>query len=778
MLPKGIRRVDSVNQLFKVMAFYRKIIFILLVCIPFLLPAQKEANNWMFEHFQLDFNTPQVTFIPNNVTNTMSMGFTSISDSLGNLIMYTNSFSIWGKDYQLISNGDSLLPTGYHTYLQESVIVPVPGSRTQYYIFTVDPYNGFSWHGFYYCIVDMSLNGGHGKVTQKQVKLLDRVWNKIAAVYHSNHRDIWIIVQGYRSNNYYTYKITPAGVPSNPLVNTIGRIMDEDYGQLKVSPDSKTIAISMNEDDYRGVNLFDFNNTTGAMSNCRSFSPPVPPWDLCDGMEYSPDCRKIYLAMNYSYGSLYQFDITLPTGDDIAESAKDVLNTTLTDIVQLELGPDHRIYFTKGAGSVGGTLYIGIIEHPNIPGDSCGAEEFGMYLNGANVSDRRTPVFLREYFYKPTDFTFHPACLADSVLFKLFYVPGMDSVSWYFGDGLNSKLTQPLHKYAATGDYQAMSVAWYKGITDTTVHMVSINPSPIVSLGPDTTVCPGYLLSASNSGSEFLWNDGTTADHLLPGGTGTYWVRVTNQFGCEAADTVRIMLYPSADFSLGSDTVVCSNSGFILSPAPPQQGAGYQWSTGSAESFIRPVQSGLYWLRLTTAKGCVHTDSINLVINPSPAVNLGNDTVIGCSTVLTLDAGSYTFPVTYLWDDHSFRQLRTVNGEQLLKGANRFYVQVTGPDHCSGSDTIVITGRGPEDCKWKDAVVYPNPGTGIFFIRLPEIYSLRMELYSLPGQMISLTDLKGSDLYTVDYSMFPKGVYIMKLFYGGGFKKIVKLIIM
>jgi len=354
----------------------------------------------------------------------------------------------------------------------------------------------------------------------------------------------------------------------------------------------------------------------------------------------------------------------------------------------------------------------------------------------------------------------------------------MDSVSWHFGDGLTSKLAQPRHKYPATGDYLAMSVAWYKGIPDTTIHTVTINPSPLVSLGPDTTVCPGYLLFASNPGCVFLWNDGTTADHLLPPGTGTYWVRVTNRFGCEASDTVRIIVNPSAEFSLGRDTAVCSNSGFILSPSPTHQGAGYLWSTGSSESFIRPVQSGLYWLRLTTAEGCVHTDSISILINPSPIVMLGNDTAIGCRAVLTLNAGSYTFPVTYLWDDHSFKQLRTVNGDQLLKGENRFYVQVTGQDHCSGSDTIVITRRGPEDCQWHDVVIYPNPGPGIFNIRLPDFYSLRVQLFSLPGQMISLTDLQGSDLYTVDYSLLPKGVYIMKLFYGDGYKKIVKLIIM
>jgi len=731
--------------------------------IAFNLHAQKEANNWILNNSSLNFNTQEVSVIPNSMFNLSSSGYTSISDSLGNLLFFTNSFKIYDRNYQVMNNGDSLLPPGYHSGKQESVIFPKPGSNSIYYIFTTDPFNNFNWQGLYYSMVDMSLNGGQGKVVLKGIKIQDSTTNKIAATYDLNHRDVWLIVHKYRSNHFYAYKITPAGISTNPVINRIGRSDRGDSGQLKISPDSKTAAVSMDEFDTWGVDLFDFDNSTGIFSNVRSFWVDDSYYSNCYDMEYSPDGRKIYLGItNY----LYQFNITLPTGPEITASAREVLQMTYNDPYQMQLGPDHKIYFMKGGGSVYGLKYLGVISQPNISGDSCQAVECGLYLNEGYSADAYTPNFLHEYFYKPTDFVVQKACLSDSVIFKLSFVPGMDSIFWSFGDGLTDKSLHPKHKYVVTGDYEVMSVAWYPGIADTTFHTITIHPSPVFSLGPDTAVCSGYQLKVTNPDYHYVWNNGDTSHSITPGASGTYWITATNQFSCAITDTLHLVLYPLPQFSLGNDTSVCSGSFLLLSPNIQGQDYNYTWNNGSTASSLQVSTGSLYWLMITDTSGCQFTDTITVQTAPVPAVNLGKDTILSCHSTLYLSAGYYGDPNTYLWDDNSQYPTRILRGSELPEGPSVFYVTVISPNHCIGSDTIMVTGFGPDACQNLEPILYPNPCDGVFYIRLPEISNLTVNLYSLFGQLLETLELQRKDLYRIDFTDLPKGPYIIRYSFG------------
>src|SRR5690606_7915590 len=73
------------------------------------------------------------------------------------------------------------------------------------------------------------------------------------------------------------------------------------------------------------------------------------------------------------------------------------------------------------------------------------------------------------------------------------------------------------------------------------------------------------------------------------------------------------------------------------------------------------------------------------VVNPEPIVNLGNDTsfcTVGTPT-LVLDAGNAG--ATYLWDDASTNQTRTISSTGL------YYVDVTNAVGCTISDSIDVT---------------------------------------------------------------------------------------
>jgi hypothetical protein len=78
---------------------------------------------------------------------------------------------------------------------------------------------------------------------------------------------------------------------------------------------------------------------------------------------------------------------------------------------------------------------------------------------------------------------------------------------------------------------------------------------------------------------------------------------------------------------------------------------------------------------VTSPQNCVATDTVNVVINPNPVVNLGPDTAY--CTGAALDAGS---GYTYLWTDNSTNQTLNV----ALTG--NYGVQITDANSCTDAD--------------------------------------------------------------------------------------------
>ena len=75
---------------------------------------------------------------------------------------------------------------------------------------------------------------------------------------------------------------------------------------------------------------------------------------------------------------------------------------------------------------------------------------------------------------------------------------------------------------------------------------VDVQPLPAVDLGNDTIIkmnttiqlCPGQGYCG------YTWQDGSSSQHYLTNSPGTFWVDVTNEFGCKSSDT--ILIYPES----------------------------------------------------------------------------------------------------------------------------------------------------------------------------------------------------------------------------------------
>ena len=95
---------------------------------------------------------------------------------------------------------------------------------------------------------------------------------------------------------------------------------------------------------------------------------------------------------------------------------------------------------------------------------------------------------------------------------------------------------------------------------------------------------------------------------------GTYHVQLIKYTGCDTFIFFRpVVIHSEPPINLGNDTLLCQGNTLTLSAET--QGASYQWQDGF-EGPANPVSShGLYWVKVTSAAGCLGSDSINIQIS-------------------------------------------------------------------------------------------------------------------------------------------------------------------
>ena len=143
---------------------------------------------------------------------------------------------------------------------------------------------------------------------------------------------------------------------------------------------------------------------------------------------------------------------------------------------------------------------------------------------------------------------------------------------------------------------------------------LTVNPKPLPYLGPDKNLCSNTeVIVTPGPFASYLWQDMSIADSFTINGPGTYWVKVTNSFGCTATDTLNIpVLLPSPSNFLKESDSICGYESLIVSSAIPY--TSYKWSTGATDKKVQLQQPGTYWLTVTDANGCSGTDSFRLYI--------------------------------------------------------------------------------------------------------------------------------------------------------------------
>ena len=227
-----------------------------------------------------------------------------------------------------MANGFGISSSIHNSGTQASIVIRKSGS--QYYVISHNNEN-YAWTSpiapmTTYAIVDMNLASGLGSVTTTSVAIsavgLAQV-GKMAATKHCNQKDHWLLRHqgGFPgTNNYQSYLVTSAGISTTAVISSIGALQTQAYiqahvfyrGVHKFSPNGRKVAATL---PYRTVELYDFDNSTGVLSNAIKLDTITNPPFVngvseanSHGAEFSPDGTKFYVS-SPGTKQLYQWDL-------------------------------------------------------------------------------------------------------------------------------------------------------------------------------------------------------------------------------------------------------------------------------------------------------------------------------------------------------------------------------------------------------------------------------------------------------------------------------------
>lgn len=169
---------------------------------------------------------------------------------------------------------------------------------------------------------------------------------------------------------------------------------------------------------------------------------------------------------------------------------------------------------------------------------------------------------------------------------------------------------------------------------------VTVDPLPVVTLGPDTSLCVGeqWTLNAGTPGSGYLWSTGATTQTITVTTNSNYWAEVTDQNTCVNSDTIGVVFDPLPVVDL-NDTTVCVSETITLDAE--NAGSSYLWSTGATtQTIVLNDATDTYTVVVTTPTWCVDSSTAVITFIPFPVVDIGPDTALCDTDILTLDAGN------------------------------------------------------------------------------------------------------------------------------------------
>ena len=267
----------------------------------------------------------------------------------------------------------------------------------------------------------------------------------------------------------------------------------------------------------------------------------------------------------------------------------------------------------------------------------------------------------------------------------------------------NAAVTPAIQVTPSLNTTYTITVTYPGGCIKTSSASVNIyNDLPVSASTMDYSVCPydTITLFATNSQSyswtpigSLLQTNGVHVD-AVPSVATIYTVEGISSHGCKTTDTVGITLYSQPNVTASvSPALICRGDTTTLLGLGANS---YSWSpnngllsNGASQILASPDSSETYFVRGVDVNGCVDFDTISLVVDQGPVVNILPKNPILCQgDTVNLNANG---AVSYIWKPTIWLNGSNTPNAQVFPSSNiTYYVTGTDSNGCSSASSVYV----------------------------------------------------------------------------------------
>ena len=608
-------------------------------------------------------------------------GCAAYSDLNGDILFYTDGQTVYNPLHQPMPNGNGDL-IGDPTAAQSTIIVQFPSDETLYYVFSnacTNPLVTCTSYQLSYSIVDLKAVVG-GDVVIKNKPLFKNSTERITAV--SSGTVTWLLAHEFGTNAFRAYPIYDLGLAA-PVISSIGSIHDkrdglQGDGYMKFSTDGTRIAVAYPKSSSNVVEIFDFDATTGIVSN------PVV-LDLNDtggkvyGVEFSPNSNWLYATLsNIDSGpqsKIYQWHIDSTTiagnitDPDYIRNSRAVIpsGTTTEALGAIQTSPTGGLYV-----AINGASFLGTINNPDGQQDGT-TNAFADLNNGQPLAAGTTSALgLPNFIQNLSSQTPPPsmslpasACIDELINFSATSTSIIDMWDWSIFNSSGALVSSSQNqmdtiRFTIADDY-VFSVRIYNRCLDPIALLsdtIRIAPNPLDPFGlVGVPICDqAVTLTPYNIDPhpeyDYLWTTGETTQDISVTLIGTYDLLITDPVsGC--INNYNVFVGPPFTVDLGPNLTICQNDSLtldaqanaddyiweLISGGVATPITGFETSRFLPLSALQPPNPTLLPGQINTiAVGvidpinpvCIVRDTVDIFVNALPIINVVTRDASGC----------------------------------------------------------------------------------------------------------------------------------------------------
>ncbi len=643
---------------------------------------------------RLDFSTDPPTPFPTGIIGSYE-GIAHYEDGSGNALFWFNANGVYDSYNILMPGALGILADDSSA---EICISPVPCDPDRYYIF----YNDQTCSSLYYSIVDMTLNGGLGDVTDLNTSIDTNNFSEgMEVIEIPDSPNFWLLT--YNCNTGFTkFLISENGLSNGEVIYNYPPPPGGYDGRGELDYHAGRIGICFGFTST--VFVADFDPVLGELTNPVTLNA-APNNQGTFGIDFSPDGSKAYFSLWYELTSNYIYQYNFATASLSSYMPFLGINSSgpnpIVGLGEIELGRDGKLYIIEDGGE-----NILVINNPDDDTPVFSTIPIAA-KTGLGISDHiQSQVFEVVVF------------LGDSVCTEIGDTATLSTLSdvliydWYNSDDPSNILSQSnTFDVVATNEIAYYTASVPTGCLNNYDDLYfTVYPVPDIDAGEDQSIILGASATINATTTvnydAIIWYPNTGMDDptsltptVSPTETTTYYVTLQNGI-CQASSEVTIYVFENEFVSdeyciTVGESLTLEMADTLLNPSWVVQGTNDVLGTEHTLEVVATDNTVIYEGNgdNPNAPNGLTTQA---VINPQPNLDAGTDAFIFAGETTTLNATGAGN------DGYNWSSDPTLSGSGANPSVNpivttTYYLTSTFNGDCSVSDSVTVVVVNTED---------------------------------------------------------------------------------